>query len=231
MISEEGAAFAAFEKRFGYTFDNRAHLELAVSHRSWCAENDAADSNERLEFLGDSVLGLAVTTYLFRVFGSLEEGRLAKLRASVVSEVALSAVAAQLGVGEVVRLGRGEKASGGSSKPSILSDAMEALIAAVYLDAGWDAANAIVVSHFSELIERNAKGPSDDYKNLLQEHVARAKLEALRYEAVSEGLQHAPTYSVSAYIGAQKLGEGVAATKKQAEQIAAEQAYKSLTSK
>ena len=141
-------------------------------HRSYCAEHPDAVSNERLEFLGDAVLGLAVTDHVYATYPALPEGELAKLRASVVNAEVLAEVAVAVGVGPALALGKGEDASGGREKPSILADAMEAVIAAVYLDGGWDAARALVLRLLGERIEEGAEGPGgSDYKTRLQEYV------------------------------------------------------------
>jgi ribonuclease-3 len=141
-----------------------------LAHRSWCAETDGAESNERLEFLGDAVLGLVVTDHLFRTYRDLPEGELAKVRASVVNSAALAEVAVDLDIGAALLLGKGEDQSGGREKPSILADAMEAVIGAVYLDGGWEAAAELVMGLLGERIEEAAAGPGgQDYKTRLQE--------------------------------------------------------------
>ncbi|MGH9269476.1 MAG: ribonuclease III family protein, partial [Acidimicrobiales bacterium] len=136
-----------------------------MAHRSWCAETEGAESNERLEFLGDAVLGLVITDHLYRTYPDLPEGELAKVRASLVNSEALAEVAADLGMGAALHLGKGEAQSGGREKPSILADAMEAVLAATYLDGGWDAAYKLVMSLLGERIAAAAEGPGgQDYK-------------------------------------------------------------------
>src|SRR5215470_2814912 len=136
---------AALEAALGWTFADPALLELALTHRSYCAEHGIAESNERLEFLGDSVLGFVVTTFVYEQYPALPEGELAKLRATVVSADTLADLATRVALGPALRLGKGEAASGGREKASILSDAMEAVFAAVYLDGGLDAATRVIL--------------------------------------------------------------------------------------
>ena len=150
---------ARLETQLGYTFDDRELLHLALVHRSYAAEKEIDDSYERLEFLGDAVLQLAVTHYLYKTYTDLAEGEMAKVRAAVVSEAALARVARRFGVGEAVLLGRGEEMTGGRDKDSIISDVMESLIGAIYLDGGAEAARDFVLSHWSEVIDRRATEP------------------------------------------------------------------------
>jgi ribonuclease-3 len=201
-----------------------------VAHRSWCAESGAAESNERLEFLGDAVLGLVVTDHIFRSFPELPEGELAKVRASVVNSSALAEVAATLNLGAALLLGKGEDQSGGREKPSILADAMEALIGAVYIDGGWDAAADLVMRLFGERMSEAAAGPGgQDYKTRLQELSAR-HLDALpHYVVLAEGPDHAKHFHATVYIGAEAQGDGEGRSKKQAEQAAAREAWEKLS--
>lgn len=200
-----------------------------MAHRSWCAETEGAQSNERLEFLGDAVLGLVVTDYLFNTFRDLPEGELAKVRASVVNSEALAEVASELSLGEALLLGKGEDASGGREKPSILADAMEAVIGAVYIDGGWDAAAELVMSLLGERITEAAAGPGgQDYKTRLQELAAQRFEELPRYEVVDEGPDHAKRFYARVHIAGAERGQGEGRSKKQAEQAAARQAWLAL---
>src|SRR5204862_6050271 len=140
----------ALVERLGRPFADRSLLARALCHRSWCAESAGELSNERLEFLGDSVLGLVVTDHLYRTYPDLPEGHLAQVRAAVVNAGVLAEAAGELRLGEAVRLGKGEDSSAGREEPSILSDAMEAVIGAAYLDGGWDAASDLVVELLGE---------------------------------------------------------------------------------
>ena len=183
-----------------------------------------------MEFLGDAVLGLVVTDYIFRTYPELPEGELAKVRASVVNSSALAEVAADLDLGAALLLGKGEDQSGGREKPSILADAMESLIGAVYIDAGWDEAADLVMRFFGERMNEAAAGPGgQDYKTRLQELSARF-LDALpHYVVLAEGPDHAKQFRATVYLGAQAKGEGEGRSKKQAEQAAARVAWEKLS--
>jgi len=200
-----------------------------MAHRSWCAENAGQLSNERLEFLGDAVLGLVVTDYLYRSYPDLPEGQLAQVRASVVNAEVLAEVAEEMAIGPALRLGRGEDASGGREKPSILSDAMEAVIGAVYLDGGWDAAAELVMRLLGERITEGAAGPGGhDYKTRLQELAARVYDDLPRYRHTCEGPDHAKRFSATVSVAGTALGRGEGRSKKQAEQAAARVAWQLL---
>ncbi|MBV8690241.1 MAG: ribonuclease III [Actinobacteria bacterium] len=219
----------ALAKRLGWTFGDPELLERSVAHRSWCAETAGAKSNERLEFLGDAVLGLVVTDFLFRTYDTLPEGELAKVRASVVNSAALAEVAADLDIGAALLLGRGEDQSGGREKPSILADAMEAVIGAVYLDGGWKAAEELIMGLLGERIEEAAAGPGgQDYKTRLQELAARRFDQLPRYEVVDDGPDHAKRFYASVLVAGERKGSGEGRSKKQAEQAAARMAWEQL---
>ena len=205
-------------------------LQRAVAHRSWCSEHEGVRSNERLEFLGDAVLGLVVTDHIFRTYPDLPEGELAKVRATVVSAAALAEIAVELELGDAVMLGKGEDASGGREKPSILADATEAVIGAVYLDGGWDAAEALVLDLLGDRIAAAAVGPGgQDYKTRLQELAAR-ELETLpAYDVRDEGPDHAKRFFATVTIDGVSYGTGEGRSKKQAEQAAARVAWEVLS--
>jgi ribonuclease-3 len=199
-----------------------ALLRQALSHRSYCSEWGGLPSNERLELLGDAVLGLVVADHLYRSYPDLPEGDLARLRSSVVSTEALAPVATGLGVGEAVLLGKGEETSGGRSKESILADCLEAIIAAVYLSLGLPAVTSFVV----DLLERPiaaiaAEGRLGDPKNRLQELAARLDLEPPSYKVNDKGPDHAKTFFAEVSIGGKVLGRGTGSSKKIAERVAA----------
>jgi ribonuclease-3 len=220
---------ASFGARLGYEFSERVSLEAALAHRSWCAENEGNRSNERLEFLGDSVLGLVVTDHIYRTYPDLPEGELAKVRSSVVNAQALAEAALGLDLGAAVKLGKGEDASGGREKPSILSDAFEAVIGAIYLDGGWEAASEFVLRMLGEMIEEAAAGPGgQDYKTRLQELAAQHYPDLPRYLVDDEGPDHAKTFYARVYIGPDEQGQGRGRSKKQAEQAAARAAWETL---
>jgi ribonuclease-3 len=216
-------------ERLGRPFGDRGLLARAMAHRSWCAEVPGNLSNERLEFLGDAVLGLVVTDYLYRTYPDLPEGQLAQVRASVVNAEALAEVAEEIELGAGLLLGKGEDASGGREKPSILSDAMEAVIGAVYIDGGWDAAAELVMNLLGERIIEGAAGPGGhDFKTRLQELCARVYDELPRYHHTSEGPDHAKRFSATVSVRGEPLGQGDGRSKKQAEQAAAKVAWERL---
>lgn len=219
-------ALANLEAALGKPLSDRLHLEAALIHRSYCAEHPETCSNERLEFLGDAVLGLSVTVYVFTEYPELPEGELAKLRASVVNAEVLADVAAEIGLGEALLLGKGEDASGGRAKPSILADAMEAVIAAVYLDGGWDAADALVLQLLGDRIREGAAGPGgSDYKTRLQEVAARLFDQLPRYQVRAEGPDHSKRFFATVTLRGEVFGEGEGRSKKHAEQAAARAAW------
>jgi ribonuclease III len=218
------------QDRLGWRFRDRSLLLGALAHRSWCAEHVDTESNERLEFLGDAVLGLVVTDRVFHLYPELPEGELAKVRAAVVNAEVLAQLGVEVGLGPALLLGKGEDASGGRSKPSILSDAMEAVIGAVYLDGGWSAAQALVLTLLEERIAEAATGPGgQDYKTRLQE-LAAQRLDTLpRYDVRESGPDHAKRFFATVFIGDEECGTGEGRSKKQAEQAAAQKAWRSLT--
>ena len=221
---------AALEQAIGWTFRDRAHLEAAMVHRSYCAEHADAVPNERLEFLGDAVLGLAVTDHVYATYGDLPEGELAKLRASVVNAEVLADLARDVDVGPALVLGKGEHASGGREKPSILADAMEAVIAAVYLDGGWDVARDLVLRLLADRIEAGSAGPGEgDFKTRLQEYAAREFEQLPRYQVRAEGPDHSKQFFAMVTIRGAVYGHGQGRSKKQAEQAAAQAAWTALT--
>ena len=208
---------------------DRELLSRSLAHRSWCAESPGELSNERLEFLGDAVLGLVVTDYLYRNYPDLPEGQLAQVRASVVNAEALAEVAGEIDIGAALQLGKGEDASGGREKPSILSDAMEAVIGAVYIDGGWEAAEELIMRLLEARIIEGAAGPGGhDYKTRLQELSARTFDELPRYQHVAEGPDHAKRFSAVVSVRGEDLGWGEGRSKKQAEQGAARMAWEHL---
>ncbi|MYB03399.1 MAG: ribonuclease III [Acidimicrobiaceae bacterium] len=217
--------------RLGHRFNDPALLELALTHRSWCAEHSGSSSNERLEFLGDAVLSLVVTGRLYERFGDWAEGDLAKARASLVNSATLAEVGRSVGLGEQLRLGRGEHVSGGRAKPSILADAVEAVIGAVYLDGGIGAADDAVGRLLGDRLDAVASSPGHaDFKTRLQELAARLGLDPPSYEVTTSGPAHHRRFRAEVWAG-DEAGVGAGSTKKDAEQRAAEVAYASLTAK
>jgi ribonuclease-3 len=205
-------------------------LERALSHRSWCAEVGGRPSNERLEFLGDAVLGLVVAELVYRRHGDLPEGKLTDLRKNVVNAAALAEVAVEVGIGPCLRLGRGEDAAGGRSKPSILSDAFEAVLGAVYLDGGMPAASALVERLFVHRLASVAQRLDRlDHKTLLQELTARLHDTAPVYVLSDTGPDHDKRFHATVIVQGVAVGEGDGRSKKTAEQAAAEQAWLALS--
>ncbi|GAA3114433.1 ribonuclease III [Streptosporangium carneum] len=203
-----------------------AILERALTHRSYAYENGGLPTNERLEFLGDSVLGLVVTDTLYRNHPDLPEGQLAKLRAAVVNMRALAGVARTLGLGRFLRLGRGEEGTGGRDKSSILADTLEALIGSVYVDRGLDEAFRVVHLLFDPLITRSASlGAGLDWKTSLQELTASESLGVPEYHVEESGPDHAKSFTAVVRVGGEEYGSGSGRSKKEAEQQAAEAAW------
>jgi len=201
-------------------------LERSLTHRSYAYENGGLPTNERLEFLGDSVLGVVVTETLYLSHPDLSEGRLAKLRAAVVNARALAEVARHIGLGEFVKLGRGEESTGGRGKASILSDTVEAVIGAVHLSGGFAASAPVVHLLFDPLMTAAAKlGAGLDWKTSLQELSAERQLGVPDYVIASEGPDHLKSFTAQVRVGDRVYGHGVGRSKKEAEQLAAETAY------
>jgi len=219
------------EDLLGYRFRDRDLLETALRHSSWTNEHkaEAPDDNERFEFLGDAVLDLIVGHRLMARYPSLREGELSVTRAQVVSEAGLGEVAAQLGLGDWVRLGRGEARSGGRQKPSILADAFEAVVAAVYLDGGFDAAWSLVGRLLAERIETVEFKGFYDFKTRLQEFCqARLKITPTYHVVAEVGPDHDKRFVVGVTLGTQEWSRAVGKSKKEAEQMAAAQAHARL---
>jgi ribonuclease-3 len=230
LATEVSAAeLEALARRVGHTFEDPTLLRRALAHRSWCAETFGEESNERLEFLGDAVLGWAIADIVYRQYGDLPEGSLTDLRKSVVSAVALAEVAEDVGLGPYILLGKGEEAAGGATKPSILSDVFEAVLGAVYLDGGTDAAYTMVESLVAPRMFASVDRLDElDNKTQLQEMCARLGLPAPVYEVSSVGPDHAKVFTARAIVDDRVLGEGEGRTKKSAEQVAAAEACTAL---
>lgn len=205
-------------------------FELALVHRSYAYENGGIPTNERLEFLGDAVLQIIVTEHLYLTYPDLPEGRLAKLRAAVVSASALAEVARELNIGRLIKLGRGELTTGGRDKTSILADALEAIIGAIFLSEGMAAASAFVHRFVDARISSAASlGARLDPKTELQERCAAAGYAAPQYRITDSGPDHDKTFTAEAVIDGRVLGRGVGASKRHAEQRAAAEAVEALS--
>lgn len=223
-----GDVRAALLRRVGLDLAEDS-LELALTHRSYAYEHGGLPTNERLEFLGDSVLGIIITDELYRRHPDLPEGQLAKLRASIVNMHALAAVGHTLGLGELLLLGHGEELTGGRGKASIVSDAVEALLGALYLQHGIEPVRTAVLRLFRELLLAAPRlGAGLDWKTSLQELSASQSYGAPAYEVDEVGPDHDKTFTAHAVIGGEVLGEGIGHTKKQAEQLAAAEAYREI---
>lgn len=228
MDPTEGA-MTDLAARLGHTFVDPGLLVEAVTHRSWCAENPDTPSNERLEFLGDAVLGLVIADHLFQLEGSMPEGELAMARAAVVSTEALAQFATVIDLGGFLRLGKGEASTGGRAKRSILADAMEAVIGAVYVDGGLDAARTLLLPLVADRLAGAVAGPGEaDHKTRLQEASARRYGQVPRYDVSGTGPDHDRRFTAVVRIGGTERGRGTGKSKKQAEQAAAREAWRTL---
>ncbi|MDL2253710.1 ribonuclease III [Ruminococcaceae bacterium OttesenSCG-928-I18] len=219
--AQTGADSAGLERKIGYTFRDKNLLCNALTHTSFANESKKkVPNNERLEFLGDSVLSIIVAEYLYALKPALPEGDLTRRRAALVCEPALGGFARQIDLGEYLLLGKGEDHSGGRDRDSILSDAMEALIAAIYLDGGFKAARAFVLGFVQE-----GNGAEEDYKTRLQEVVQQNREERVRYHVTDEqGPDHDKQFTVEVHLNSNCIGRGVGHSKKLAEQQAAKEA-------
>jgi len=219
------------EKRIGYRFRQSSLLETALTHSSFANESGgSAVCNERLEFLGDSVLGMTVAEELYRRFPRMPEGRMTRLRAELVCEQSLFKVAQSLELGAFVRLGRGMEHNGGRNRPSILADAVEALIAAIYLDAGHEEASRFIHERLLNELGEDEPLYFNDCKTALQELVQEQKNQVLSYELLDEsGPDHNKVFHVRVLLNGKEIGEGRGRSKKEAEQAAAGMALRKLS--
>jgi ribonuclease-3 len=233
-VSTAGADEAnarALERSLGVAFRDAELRGVALTHRSFAFEHDLGANNERLEFLGDAVLGLVVTDMAYRTFPKLAEGELAKLRASIVNMTSLADVARGLGLGDAVRLGKGEEMSGGRDKASILADALEAMLGAVYLDQGLGVATELIERLFRPRMSAYARGEGDrDYKTILQELASQDLRSLPEYRIAERGPDHQKEFTATVFLGGKPLGRGTGRSKKEAEQRAAHEAYIRLSS-
>jgi ribonuclease III len=220
----------ALDRALGVAFEDDSLRRTALTHRSYAFEHGLSTTNERLEFLGDSVLGVVVTDLAFRSYPELPEGSLAKLRAAIVNMGALAEVARSLDLGEVVLLGKGEEQSGGRDKSSILADALEAVFGAVYLDRGLDVATELIERLFRPRMEAYVRGEGDrDYKTILQELASQSLRAMPEYRIEDRGPDHQKEFTATVFLNGSLMGSGVGRSKKEAEQQAARQAWQRLT--
>ncbi len=218
----------SLESRLGYNFKNISLLKNALIHTSYANEvRNGVTSNERLEFLGDSVLSLIVSDHIFNEFSGMPEGELTRLRASLVCEKSLCSFARELDLGHFLYLGKGEDKGGGRDRDSILADAFEAVLAAIYLDGGMDAAKEYVMRFVLREIKVHTEENTKDYKTILQEIIQRNPEETVSYILTgSDGPDHDKSFTVEVRLNSNVIGEGTGKSKKQAEQMAAKQALK-----
>jgi ribonuclease-3 len=229
--TDRSSAYTSLEQQLGYRFRNSSLCEAALTHKSWMNETNEVNrtDNERLEFLGDAVLALAISDLLMRGSPNLPEGELSKARAALVNEAGLARVSAELNLGQWIFLGRGEEQAGGRLKRSLLSNAFEALIGAIYLDGGFLSAFAVAERLFAPFLAEAAATAGRDYKSRLQE-VSQAKLQlAPTYTVISQhGPDHDKTFEVAILLGDKEYGRARGKSKKEAQQNAAELALKVL---
>ena len=228
MTTPGQASADALVGRLGVSVDPEL-LVLALTHRSFAYEAGGLPTNERLEFLGDSVLGIVVTDWLYRTFPDLPEGELAKMRAASVSQRALSAVARELELGPCILLGKGERSSGGADKDSILCDAFEAILGAIYLTHGIETSRQVILRLVGPTLDAASRsGVALDWKTSLQEATSERGLGTPVYHVEGTGPDHAREFTAQVIIGGDVLGTGTGSAKKHAEQAAAAEAYEAI---
>lgn len=221
------------EKTIQYTFRNKDNLILALTHSSYANEykSEKLESNERIEFLGDSVLSVIISENIYKNYSHLSEGEMTKFRANVVCETSLEHCASSLNIGQYLLLGKGEEFTGGRTRTSILSDAMEALIGAIYIDGGFESAKNFVINHMNKYIDESIKGEIFlDYKTQLQEIVQKSNDHKVSYEIIDEkGPDHNKIFVSQVKLDEKVIGKGEGRTKKEAEQMAAKNSLKQIT--
>jgi len=222
------AMLSELQGKIGYTFRSPQLLRQALTHSSFASEGKKhGKNNERLEFLGDSVLSVIVAKHLYTTYKDIPEGDLTKLRASLVCEKALDVFAGQLELGKYLHLGKGEEMTGGRQRPSILADAFEAVIAALYLDGGYEIAQRFVLGFIPKDLDIHRASPLADYKTVLQEIIQQNREEKIEYVMVEEkGPDHAKVFTAEVLLNSNIIGRGEGSSKKQAEQNAAREALK-----
>lgn len=231
---QRAEALSELEKAIGFAFQNKDTLLMALTHTSYAKSDgrrEGGGHNERLEFLGDAVLELVVSQHLYQAHPNVQEGQLTRMRARLVCEQALFQAAKELGIPAFLLLGHGEELTGGRDKPSIVSDALEAVIGAVYLDGGMEAARCFIVSRVISLLESAAVDATDrDYKTRLQEYVQRDHKGKLTYELAGEsGPEHKKEFTMRVLLNGTAIGEGTGVSKQAAGQAAAQSALAHLT--
>ncbi len=227
-MGDEPQTLASFEERLGYSFADPSLLTEALTHTSHAAEHIAA-SYERLEFLGDAVLGLSATTMIFEGYPGASEGEMTKLRAAVVDRRSLAAVGRSIGITRHIRVGKGEERSGGRDRDSIISDVVEAVIGAVYVDGGWEPADRIVRTHWAPIIEqRVSSAGTTDYRSRLQELLAKTR-RTVSFVYEQSGPDHEVVFTATALVDGEAIGTGMGPSKKAAAIDAARAALNGIT--
>ena len=232
LSPEDKKRLKHFEKSLGYSFKKREHLFRALTHKSYANERglESSENNERYEFLGDAVLELAISNLLFERFPDYPEGELSKIRAAAVNEVQLAELAREVNIGDFLNLGKGEHMTGGRDKPSLLSDAYEAVLGAIYLDRGFGKAEKVITAHFADALKTlGIKGFYKDYKTRLQE-VSQARFRTIpKYKLIREiGPDHRKIFEINLFIAKELYGVGKGHSKKLAEQDAAKVALEKI---
>ena len=216
----------SLDRALGVSFSDPSLREAALTHRSYAFERGTTVTNERLEFLGDSVLGLVVTDMAYLAYTDMPEGALAKLRAAIVNMTALADVARSLGLGDMVLLGKGEELSGGRDKSSILADALEAVFGAIYLDRGLEVTRELIERLFRPRMQAYVRGEGDrDYKTILQELASQELRSTPEYRLEERGPDHEKEFTATVYLSGEPFGTGTGRSKKEAEQQAAQEAF------
>ncbi len=223
---DEQIQLTALEQQLGYPFTDKALLETALTHRSYCTERHHCSNNERLEFLGDAVLELVISSLLFHKYSDhYNEGDLTRMRAWLVNESSLSSIAADLQLGDYLRLGKGEEKTGGRNRPSILADALEAIIGAVYIDSGFETAHRIIEKLFRQRLPKAPEGLKADFKSRLQEKSQKELGLMPVYQLIdTSGPDHDRKFKITVFIGDFLSASGIGKSKKEAEQNAARKA-------
>ncbi len=219
------------ERKIGYRFKNSVFLDIALTHSSFANEKNCDyPHNERLEFLGDSILNMIISLYLFQDRIHMPEGRLTRMRANIVCEQSLFLAAKSLNLGSYIYLSKGEDSTGGRQRTSILADTIEALIAAIYLDGGFEEAEKFVLSILKDIIESSVKNKIfNDYKSFFQEYIQKNNLGAIKYKVISEkGPDHLKEFSIALFLNNKIVGIGKGNSKKDAQQLAARNAIETL---
>lgn len=232
MNSDRKKQLKDFEEILGIKFENLFLLDTALTHSSYAHQHNLTynEHNERLEFLGDSILSMVVSEYLYKKFKNKHEGKLSRIRAGVVCEASLAEISRRLTVNSFIRIGKGEELSGGRGKDSLLADACEAIFAAIYLDKGIEVVRDFILDNLREKIEVIGKDQNyNDFKSKLQEYVQKYSTSVIKYSVAGEtGPAHDKTFEIEIYIDEKCLGSGIGKSKKEAEQNAAKVALKNI---